>query len=733
MKDLRPVPYRNQYEVAPRGAEIVTFVAASLAVSTLTAEIIVVVGIAVASTLVSLAVSAITSALIGKPKQQSQDLKRELRQERSLPLKRFAYGEFYAPGTPAPWKVKGDTLYGCLILNSRASDGSNVAIRIDGRDVTLDDVANLSDFTGAGAAGINGDFASHSRFWLGLGDQTTCPDDIVAEAGDIFQATDAWAGLTVLWCALKAGPSSERGSRWPQTPPAVEVNMKYSKVYDPRTAQSLDTQSGWAWSANQALATLDCMTQNPIQGYQSDDLAISDFIIAANAADDPIDLAAGGTEPRYEVNGLVVFNSNELEELLEPLHECGASRPSVIGGLASIVPGVYQEPAHTITDAIGGSLEYTDLSLGRELSNTVTVTYTSKDRNEEAAELPPYSVPGALDEDGGVVTVSRIDLPSVTSFTQAARIQKIMAYRARQQRSISLTAPPENFDMAAGDGVNLNLPSPNGIMNGEFQLRSITPALIPSDGSVAMALPVELVEEKRDAYAWTTAEEPTIPNAEPISAGVAALGAPGTITVTSIETTSGGSTVAGAQLKFAPSSSEVFDYEVEYREVGGTYQSGPTIGAAIRDGSGDVFGIVQPLEVGQAYDFRVRARTINRVSAYVETLNQTITASASSLAVPVNGVATVANNPRQINVTFAAPNDANVKGLTFYSGATSSTGAMSLFAGPLYLPPNGQITTSESGLSPGQTRFYAARSVDAFDVEGSFSAVISATTPGDER
>ena len=192
---------------------------------------------AVVSIGISLALTGLQLLLTDVP--GVPQLRREIAQPNSRPPYRFAYGHCRIPGSPAPFRSKGAWLYGCLILNSRPSAGTNLTVYFDKREVTITG-GDIFDFSGAGAActveGSTSQGANAPRLWMGLGDQTSPPDDILSEAGDIFEATDGWQGRTVLWMAIHAGNNADRASRWPSVPPYVEVEADWSLVYDMREA-----------------------------------------------------------------------------------------------------------------------------------------------------------------------------------------------------------------------------------------------------------------------------------------------------------------------------------------------------------------------------------------------------------------------------------------------------------------------------------------------------------------
>lgn len=297
----------------------------------------------------SILLSKAAQALAGKPKQAQ--VIRELTQPESLPPWRHVYGKARAAGSPAPVRVKGSILYGCFILNSRPSAGP-FTLYLDKREVAAS--GDPYDFAGAGASATVAPFAGHCTYWIGRGDQVGPPAQILAEAPDQFEASDGWRGLTVIWLRLHVGANESRATRWPATPPEVMVDGKWSLVWDPRDSdQDSDDASTWAWSANQALCTLDALRQNPLRRYGSRHLWIETFAWAADVADEAVPVKAGGTIPRYEANGTLVFaNGAEIEDQVMPLAEAGAARFIRVGGQLGLVPGCWREPTMALTDVL---------------------------------------------------------------------------------------------------------------------------------------------------------------------------------------------------------------------------------------------------------------------------------------------------------------------------------------------------------------------------------------------
>jgi hypothetical protein len=90
----------------------------------------------IAGNLLTSIAASLISARLGKLR--GTDLSNDMAQPRSLPPYRFVYGKgVRIQGTPAPWVEHEGIRYACFLLNSRPSDGGNLKIYADKRQVTL--------------------------------------------------------------------------------------------------------------------------------------------------------------------------------------------------------------------------------------------------------------------------------------------------------------------------------------------------------------------------------------------------------------------------------------------------------------------------------------------------------------------------------------------------------------------------------------------------------------------
>ena len=733
-------PGRQEWETAPRGPAIVAAVGGAAFAAT-TAGIVAGIAINIAA---SLALSLLTSVAFGPKSPRQPEVKRDLARPNSLPPYRSVYGHTSAYGAPAPIRHphEDDTddsdgqLIGCLIFNSRPSEG-NFTLVVDKREVTY--TGDPYDFAGDGAVASGpGKLARDDdrdidilKFWIGRGDQTAPPTWITDNYPNTFTTADGWQGRTTLWFHLYKHSTVDLMERWPHWPPEFEMIGDWSKVWDPSDeAQDPDDETTWTFSDNRALCVLDALRTNPLRPYPLSSIHLDSFEAAAAIDDEDVPLKAGGTEKRHRVAGVLVWSDQELHSQIEPLVMAGGARTDLvrIGGKLGLVPGDFPESAATITDILtDDGLDYQRLKPGRDLASRVSCSYVEPTHDWQLAALPVYEVPGAVDEDGGLPATEHLELDFVPSVGQAARLQKRHAWRLREQRRIAATLPPAAFDLVSGSGVTVALPAPWTRMNGAYQVRGIRPRLIePDDDGVVLRCSAELVEVHAEGWAWDAAtEEPDVPEGPEVETTPGAVRDPGALAVSSISRTTGGISVIGALLEWAPSASTVSRYETEYRPIGDDWQSGPDVGARVRDSSGDVFAEIVPLGAG-TYDFRVRALGAGRVSEWIEATGVTIAAPDNQISAPTAGtVDSVTVN--SITVRFTMPDEAGAAGIAFYDGAADDTGTMTLFA-TKYGSPGDTLSATRLALPASTTRWFAARTVDSAGGESAFSATVDGTT-----
>lgn len=565
----------------------------------------------------SLIFSAASKALGGKGQSQP-DLLRGLQLPNSLPPKRTVYGKSRVYGSWAPgWVVQNGVLYGCLIFNSRPSDGGDAAIFLDKRAVTL--TGDLFDFA-TGASATNAPFAGYAKFWMGRGDQVSPPDQIMAEVGDItgvdqskFWSTDGWRGLTVLWVRLDRGPNASRAERWPRTPPEVEMLCKWSQVYDPRDiAQDADDAATWVWSANQGLCLLDALRNNPIRKRALRQIHLDSMIDAADVADMTRPRQTGGPEPRFECNGVIIWSASELIDQLMPLVRAGGGNLFQSGGALGYAAAIYRPPLRVVSDALTGQpFKFTRTVPGRDLPRAVRAQFVDPSAQWEVSDLVPYPVPGAGGYSGDDDGVQTLDLSMVTSATQAMQLQKIAAITAGLQKRFSCELPPSELELISGSAVEIAFPREGDLRNDIYMVTQTHPAhwLGDSDSSagVAFRMPIEMRQISAGVYDWDSSEETAVISTDftPINL---ALSAPSDLTASYASPI--------ISFSFDPYGSDASGYEWQWKLDLGDWITGGSIAADYLDGFGRVNGRLTVSANGD-YLIQVRAVAGSRVSGWV--------------------------------------------------------------------------------------------------------------------
>ena len=696
----------------PAAADPLTAAAAAIATwygsQTLLVQALVQLG---ASAVIGTAAQAIAGQ---RARPRATDIARELGRETSTPQNRSVYGWHRVTGTPAPWLSKDRRLFGCLLLNSRPSHG-NFTVYLDKRPLVLS--GDVYDFgPGGGAVATNGKLADHVRVWINRGDHVGPPADILAEAPELFIATDEWRGMTVIWLRLRAGDADELTKRWPSPRPHVEVEGEWSLVWDPRNPSAPP-----AYSANQALCALDALRNNPVRPYPDAHLLLDHWIAGADIADELVARADGTLERRYAVGCVLVWTDAEVEDQVDPLVAAGAGRFTRVSGQLGYVPGAWVEPTMTIRDVLEeGGLDYRRWAPSDDLPTSVSVSYTSAARGFEDADLGVWPIPGALEADGGLDRPMTLDLTPVTSATQAQRVRQIEARRARMQRQLKCTLPPAAFDLIGGSTAPVDLPAPYARANGLYTVDHIDPGFDPvGEEGVAMRCPVVLKETSPWVYAWdpATDEEP-VAVAPPVDTEPKDVPPPGAVAVAVV-------TLAGQpalRWSCAPSpSGYATAYAWEYQVAGGPWRVGGSVADDMLDAAGDVWDVLRAVELRQSHRVRVRTLTVQGQRSAWVTSASIVVAPLASLAPPPARVSAV-GGVGQIVATFRAPNDRNYRAMEIYASATNNPVSAALIHGPVYGAAGGEVSVTIGSLAAGARLYFWARSLDQYDAPSALSS-----------
>lgn len=311
-------------------------------------------------------------------------------------------------------------------------------------------------------------------------------------------------------------------AKFPGGPPQFTAVVKGKKCYDWRDAsQDVNNYSTWTWSENNAVCLADFLRGCPVLdgagqlirpygiGCGEDQLPAGRWIAEANACDEEIPLAVGGTEKRYTCNGC--FDVDTSPPLVLDMLAASMAGKIVPTG-AEFIPyaGVWHAPDFTITeDMLRGEPMASNPLPRSDRLNTVKGTYINPAANWQSDDFPQVVLSGFIDEDGGELSKD-LDLSFTNSPTMARRIAKIAALRTRQglvtQWPCNLRAVP------AMAGENVMVTSAEFAWTGKpFEVSEFVLSMQKGDdGGVGFAPDVLLQESDPSIFDWSTDEEGTV-------------------------------------------------------------------------------------------------------------------------------------------------------------------------------------------------------------------------------
>lgn len=463
----------------------------------------------------------------------------------------------FAPG-PAQWR--GDSLQISLdptaprkvAIHKTATGGSLVTWQTWGdQNVNLILIVALADhqcqrltglwwngqyyalsLTGGGSSAISGayvDGADHMWVTFYDGDWNQAADaELITVSGGRWTTNDRGRGVT--YVKIKAAKNDKAHPQGLSGLFQIVYEFEGAALYDRRLdtsvggsgAQRFNDQSTWAYNANKNAALA---LENLWRGFRVEDttaavgsrdmdtfygLSLTDTdipfdenVAAFNSCDESVGIKAGGTEPRYAASGILSCD--------QPVEAAQADLLSAMAGKALtgprrwvILPGVARTPVRSFTDTsfrIDAQAGYQDFKPLGQIANCITGRFSDPSQRYQAIDLPPRRVLADATADGGL-KVENHDLSMVTSQSQGQRLLEIHRRRARLQKTMSGTPPPENIDLEGGDVITMV--DARHSFTADFEIQDAGLGMTDSD---LLKIPVQLAETATSVYDWTPATD----------------------------------------------------------------------------------------------------------------------------------------------------------------------------------------------------------------------------------
>ena len=685
----------RDWDKAPRAEAIAAWIVGAGATATT---------LAVTTFLVNVGISMVTSwaisALMPKPDFSSFGSQGTLVNARNATAPAdFVYGQVRKGGTVTYYESTGDEnkfLHQIIVLAAHEVEEIG-DIYINDQIVTLDGSGFVTTSEWVIDGGAN---ASGVRIEKFDGSQTAAPADLLSESeltgANALTANFIGNGIAYLYVRYEYDANV-----FANGVPLITAIVKGKKVYDPRTSST-------AYSNNAALCMRDFITSE----YGLNDSAIDDvvFAAAANESDEDVTLAAGGTEKRYTINGIVKANS-PIGDVLGRMSTACAGTLFWGSGYWKLKVGAYTAPVKTLTlDDLRSPINLSTRTTMRDSFNGVTGTFNDAEADFITADYPPIKSTVFKTEDGGDELLLDLPLPFTTSAATAQRIAKMTLYRSREQMALSADFGLEAFNVEVGDIIAFTN-ARYGFDEKEFEVIGWKFASNQDAGDLRVNLTLQ--ETSEAAFAWTSNETAIIDNNTNLPTASAGLAVSNLTASGGGRTQGDGTFINSAILSWtAVSSSFLAYYEIEWKAVSDSvYASTTTTENSIE---------LLPLVDGIAYTFRVRAVSVSGISGAFTTVSFTGGGDVTAPGLPT--AITASGHFGYISIDWTNPTDSDFNYVEVWENTSNtSTGAtkVGISAGDTFQRTN-------LGLS--LTRYYFLKSVDYSGNVSGFTAGVNATT-----
>ena len=556
------------------------------------------------------------------------------------------------------------------------------------------------------------DWGSYVDIGFYKGDQTSADNALQRGTASLVSNSTKWTDnhklLDTAYMVVKLTYDRDQFS---QGLPNISTVIRGKKVWHPN-------HSSPVWSQNPALCLRDYLTDTKY-GLGESASNIASINTALGVCDEPVDLAAGGTQLRYTLNG-VVDTANTVGDNIEQMLGAMVGRLLYVGGKFEIHAGKYVAPTITIDESmVVGEISVQTKQSRRNAYNAVKGVFLSEDDNYVLADYPAQISSSYATSDGEPLYLD-MTLPFTTNHFRAQRIAKLALLRSRQQEAITIPCNLSALKFKIGDNIFVTN-SRLGYSSKIFEVVGYSLDLIQG-GSIVVN--VDAVETASSIWSWDKDEEVFLGAGEVDLYDGSVAVAPASLTVTPQGfIASDGTYTTSFNVSF-PASVDAFvkHYVLEWKKQ----SDGSYFDVIIDQSPAQITG----LETGSAYDVRIKAVNDSEVSSSYTTATQTIAADSSAPNAP--SAVSASGEFEQITINWTNPTVADFSHVDVYR-STSSSGTYTLIgtsAGTNFTD-TGLLLVNELPVQ----KFYKLRSVDysgnaTKDGSGNpvYSSIVNATT-----
>ena len=609
-----------------------------------------------------------------------------------------------------------------------------------------------------------GNWGSYVSISFKDGSQTTADSGLVA-------ASTKWTSnhklLDTAYMVVKLTYDQEQ---FAQGLPNISTVIRGKKVYDAQkdstsayyeSSLGVSTQresdaSTWQWSQNPALCIRDYLVNTKYGLAESvSNISASSIDTATDVCNEAVDLAAGGTQPRYTMDG-VVDTANSIKSNIENMVGSMIGRLVYSGGKFEIHAGEYIAPTVTIDESMMiGEISVQTKQSRRSAYNGVKGVFLSEEDNYILADYPAQISSTYAAQDGDPIYLD-MPLPYTVNNVRAQRIAQLALRRSRQQESITIPCNLNALKFKIGDNISVTN-TRLGYSAKVFEVVGYSMGF----SSDQMVVNVDAIETTSSIWSWDEDEQVFLGAGEVDIYDGTSTTAPASITVTADTFISSDGTSSASFDVSWPTSVDAFidHYVVEWKEgtQAGSFIAGKeykilvvgntnfaSIGAlantvgvtftatAVGSGTGIAVqtGIYysqqtksSPLQIvgldpSKTYDVRVKA--VNGLSVSSSYVSAQAVPAADTTAPSVPTSISAVGEYRQITISWTNPTQKDLLGVEVFRSDTE-TGTY-LYVG------NGDSSFIDTDLETPKTYYYKVRSYDRSFNKSNYAAIVSATS-----
>ena len=537
-----------------------------------------------------------------------------------------------------------------------------------------------------------GNWGSYVSISFKDGSQATADSGLVA-------ASSKWTSdhklLDTAYMVVKLTYDQEQ---FAQGLPNISTVVRGKKVWHP-------SHSSPVWSQNPALCVRDYLTDTKY-GLGESSSNIASINTALGVCDEAVDLAAGGTQPRYTMDG-VIDTGNSIKANIENMVGSMIGRLVYSGGKFEIHAGEYVAPTVTIDESMMiGEISVQTKQSRRSAYNGVKGVFLSEEDNYILADYPAQISSTYATQDGDPIYLD-MPLPYTVNNVRAQRIAQLALRRSRQQESITIPCNLNALKFKVGDNISVTN-TRLGYSAKVFEVVGYSMGF----SSDQMVVNVDAIETASSIWSWDEDEEVFLGAGEVALYDGTSTAAPTNLTVTADSYLADDGTFNPYFNVTWNYSDDAFvdHYIVEWRTGSNDYYSQATKTKPFE---------IRSLQQGASYDVRVKA--VNEINVHSAYLTGSQTPATDTTAPSAPSSVSASGEFEQITINWTNPTVDDFSHIDVYR-STSSSGTYALIG------KSAGTNFTDTNLAVSVTRYYKLKAIDYTGNASGYSSIVNATT-----